>query len=589
VKKSLLYLLLVGLLLGLAPLATTSPALAKDTPAVGGADSGLKPVAVVSIASYERIISDIAFIGKISQQPGLEKQAEGMLMILAQGLAGLDKTRPWGVVVSTDGTNFPRVGFLPVSSAKELLASLQAAVGPAEDAGDGNYVLEKNNLKIYVKEQNGWAFISDSNDTLAGLPKDPIKWLDGLDKKYEIGVQFRISNVPEMFRSLAIDQMKEGIEAGLKQQPGEDDATFELRRKLVLSRTKVLDDIINDADQVTIGWGIDQQAKSTSLDISMTAKPNSELAKKVAASVPVPSSYNGFNVAKSAFTLGFSQTVTKDDIAQLGATLDSLKVTALQEIDKSHDLPDDGAKTAAKGIVVDLIEALRSIGADGKSDGGFSLLLGSKTLTGLGGLSLGNPMKVESALKKLSDQAAKDPNIPKIKFDAEKYGDVRFHTAKLPVPPNEDVAKVVGSTLDVAVGIGPKNVYFGFGTDVLGTIKKAIDKSKTDTSKPIAPGFAIVSAQPILEFANVMEPNPLNQALAAELAKSPGKDHIQLLASPITNGVSYHLEIQEAVLNLVGVGVKMNSGAGGGRQNGFGPPGGAPGPGGRPAPPQRVR
>ena len=78
--------------------------------------------------------------------------------------------------------------------------------------------VQASNLKIFVKDQGGWAFISDSSDTLSDLPKDPTKWLEGLDKKFEIGVQLHVGNVPEMFRTMAIDQMKEGIQSSLKQQ-----------------------------------------------------------------------------------------------------------------------------------------------------------------------------------------------------------------------------------------------------------------------------------------------------------------------------------------------------------------------------------
>ncbi len=575
-KKSLLSMLLVGLLLSRSHFAA-----AKDAPPVGGADSRLKLVAVVSVASYDRLMSDIKFVGQIAQQPGLEKQAEGMLLFFAQGLNGLDKTRPWGVVVSTDGTNFPRIGFLPVTDSKQLLGSLQGVLGAADDAGNGISVLEKNNLKIYVKEQGGWAFVSDSIDALVELPKDPSKWLGGLDKTFELGIQFHIANVPEMYCSMAIDQLKEGIKLGLQQQEGEDESTYELRQKLIQDQLKSLEDVINDADQFTLGWAIDQENKLTYLDVSMTAKANSDLAKKFGGFKDTPSGYSGFSVPGAAFSVGLSQTMDKADTAQATAAIDALKSTANQEIDKSTDLPDDDTKAAAKAIVGDLLEALKSTVASGKTDGGLSLLLGAKTLTGMLGVYIADTARVESALKKLSELAAKDPNIPKLKFNADKYGDVRFHTAKLPVPPDEDVAKVVGSTLDVVIGIGPKSVYVGVGSEAIGSLKKAIDKSKADASKAIPPGFAIVSVQPILEFANAMEPNPLNGALLAELSKTPAKDHIQLLVKPITNGVTYHLEVQEAVLNLLGVAAKM--------QGGGPPPGAGIQRGGAVRPLQRVK
>ena len=372
-KKCLLSLALVGVLLGSAPWL-----LAKDTPAIGGADGALKPVAIISLSGYDRVMSDIAFIGQVAQRQGLEKQAEGMLMVFAQGLQGLDKTRPWGVVVSTDGTNFPRLGFLPVTNVKQLLASLQGLIGPADDAGGGVYSLETNNLKLYIKEQNGWAFISDTSDSLADLPKDPSKWLDGLDKKFELAVQFHVANVPEVYRTMAIDQMKDAVRANLKQQPGEDDSTFELRQKLTQTQMQAMEDIVNDADLFTFGWAIDPSARLTSLDVSMTGRTGTELAKKFASLKAVPSNFAGFTSTKAAFSAGVSQAVTKDDADQLGATLDNLKVSMGREIDKSNDLPDDATKTAAKAMLDDLAEAIKGTLASGKIDGGVSLLLARK-------------------------------------------------------------------------------------------------------------------------------------------------------------------------------------------------------------------
>ena len=57
-----------------------------------------KPVAVVTIASYERIMTDIALIGNLAGNPDLDKNLEGMIQLFTQGqgLNGLDKKRPLG-------------------------------------------------------------------------------------------------------------------------------------------------------------------------------------------------------------------------------------------------------------------------------------------------------------------------------------------------------------------------------------------------------------------------------------------------------------------------------------------------------------
>ena len=229
-ESAVFFATLAALLLG-----TGSLVAAKDAPAPAATEAatGVKNVAVVSIAGYDRIFSDVAFIGQIIGKPGLEKQADAMVMLAAQGLTGMDRTRPWGLVVNTDGESFSGLAFVPVTDLKALLASVQGLTGPANDEGNGIFSLEKNNQQLFIKEQQGWAYLGQTAAALGKLPPDPLTLLGGLDKQYEIAIRFRVANVPEMFRSLAIDQMRAGLERGLEQQPGEDDDTFEERRKAV--------------------------------------------------------------------------------------------------------------------------------------------------------------------------------------------------------------------------------------------------------------------------------------------------------------------------------------------------------------------
>ena len=335
---------------------------------------------------------------------------------------------------------------------------------------------------------------------------------------------------------------------------------------------------------MTLGWSLDQSQRVTALDFGLTGLPDSSLAKKFANSKEAPSGFSGFVVGKAAFSLGVTQTMGPADAQQTAAAIDAFKANALKEIDKSKNLPDEEAREAAKDMVSDLFDAVKGTLASGKADGGGSLLLGTKRLTGLAGVYVADPSKVEAAIKKLAAIASKDPKSPKINFNADTYGDIRFHTAQFPVPPTEDVAKVVGDTLDVAVGIGPKSVYFGLGTDALAAVKKGIDKSKTEAAKKVPPAAADLALTQVIEFANAIKPNELNDALAAELAKTPDKDHVRLLAKPIDRGVSYHFERAGGRAESDR---RRRQAAAECRREQLRAPGRAPGPGGFPPPPRR--
>ena len=56
-----------------------------------------KTVALVTVASYDRLMSDVAFIGNLAGNPDLDKNIEGAIQLFTQGqgLNGLDKKPRW--------------------------------------------------------------------------------------------------------------------------------------------------------------------------------------------------------------------------------------------------------------------------------------------------------------------------------------------------------------------------------------------------------------------------------------------------------------------------------------------------------------
>ena len=141
VKKILLSLLAVTLFA-----ASSARCLAKEDNAT---DAGNKPVAVLSIAGYDRLMSDIDFIGGLADNPDLGKNLEGMIKLFTQGqgLAGLDRKRPLGLTVTTDGTADL------VSSTRQVLGELTWSFGQAAPGGEGRvFVVDGRQLLVPYSE-----------------------------------------------------------------------------------------------------------------------------------------------------------------------------------------------------------------------------------------------------------------------------------------------------------------------------------------------------------------------------------------------------------------------------------------------------
>src|SRR5215203_3960068 len=82
----------------------------------------LKNVAVVAGARWEKLVSDIAFLGTLGGKPEAGQMVEGGFSFFTQGKGpnAIDKKQPWGVIVQTDGAQFLPVGCLPVLKPNDL-------------------------------------------------------------------------------------------------------------------------------------------------------------------------------------------------------------------------------------------------------------------------------------------------------------------------------------------------------------------------------------------------------------------------------------------------------------------------------------
>ena len=89
-----------------------------------GAPQAAKPVLVISIPSYNDILANVDFLGKLAGQPAAAQQMDQMVGLFAQGLKGLDRTRPIGVVVSSEGADFTPLAFVPTTNLKDLMQCL---------------------------------------------------------------------------------------------------------------------------------------------------------------------------------------------------------------------------------------------------------------------------------------------------------------------------------------------------------------------------------------------------------------------------------------------------------------------------------
>jgi hypothetical protein len=519
-----------------------------------------KPVAVLSIASYDRLMTDLAFIGNLTGNPDLDKNIEGMIQLFTQGqgLAGLDRTRPLGVALTTDGLQFQPLIVLPVTDLKALLSALEGLVGAAQDAGDGVFELDVFNQKIYVKEKATWAYLSTAPEPLANLPKDGAEIFGDLAKNYDIAGRLHVQNVPEVFRTMLIDQLRVGVESGLGRQPDETDESYETRKKMVEAQIDSLTTAINDLDQLTLGISLNQDAKTAQLELAFKALPGTETAKQLSRTKSTTSQFSGFLQPDAAASLSLSSELAKSDAEQYVAGLEAIRGQVLQHIEGEARLPDEAAKKLAKDMVGQVFDAVKATFESGKVDAGATLSVNDKKMALVVGAYVADTKSLDDALLKFAKLAENEPKFPPITFNAAEHAGVKFHTTAIDIPADHKIHKVVGDKLDVAVGIGEKTVYLALGNDSLELAKKLIDASASETGKQLPPFQLNVSLEQIFKFAGALQDNPESslKTMSEDLAKTPGKDHVRLEYVPQENGGTIRLTAEEGVLQLLGTALK---------------------------------
>jgi hypothetical protein len=542
----------------LAQVATVTP----EPPAAAAGQ--MKTVAVIAASSYSDLISDVNFIGSLGQRPQLGQMVEGIIGAFTQfkGLAGVDKSKTWGVIVQSDGMQFLPVGCIPVTDVNEVLGLVQGFGLQVNDGTGGTKVIvTPNGPPIHVKEQNGWAFISTSPASFAELPADPQATLSELTRDYDLAARVSVQNAPEMYRKMALDAMKSGMEQGLKRKDGETDQEYELRRQAAETQFEQLQRMVNEIDQVTIGWAVDADNQQTYFDGIYSFVPGSKMAKQIASYGQPKTNFAGFYQPDAAATFSFASQadpkLIQEDLEQMRSAIETMRKQAENAIDKEEDIPDDATREAIKAALSDFLDAFQATMESGHMDGAAALELKPSSLTLVAGALVKDPEKFESGLKKLAAVAAKEPDFNGVQWDAANHAGITFHTLSVPVPADEEEArKFFGEKVDVAFGIGNEAVYLALGHDNLAAVNRAIDASSAEPNKAVPIYELSVSLGQIMAVA-AENSNDENRAMLQSIAdmlqdQAQGRDHIRMTGTLIDNGVRNRLVAEEGVLRAIG-------------------------------------
>jgi hypothetical protein len=520
-----------------------------------------KPIAAVVVASYNNLLDDVNFVGKLIDRPQTGADLEGVLSAITQnkGLAGLDKARPAGMIVQASGQDEPTgYAFLPISdfdAATDLLKTLFTV-----DSEDGLYKLTPNNgaQVLYLKHQGAWAYFSDKPAALAHCAANPLAVLGNLDKHYIVAARFFLANVPPPLREKFLEGVKQGMQNDAAQKDDESDADYASRKKFIGQMESYATRVFGELDEVAMSWSLDRTAEKTFVDFSVTAKPGTKSAYEMYLAGNSLTKLSGFHLADAAVHAALAGPIPAAKQELAASLIEVVRGKGLSDIDKKEK---ENKKVVAKEVLNGMADLSQKIVKGGHVDGAASVVLTPNAATALvaGYIADGDLLDkiLHTVHKAIVDE---NPGAAQfVKMDAENGQGVNFHKISVPIGKYADnreaVVQMVGESLDVVIGVGKEHAYLAAGRNALPALKTAIQESAAAGSKPVSPLEVSLAVKPVVNLtAEIGKPTDRPKAAMAdtELAKTPGKDHVGLTIRPITNGIQARLEVEQGLVRLFG-------------------------------------
>lgn len=544
VRKTFRSLVALALILG----GATAPALAQDE---------MQPLLLLSFKGFAELQKDLDFVGELSDNPEMGEGLEGLLGMLTGGQdveEVLDKSKPWGAAVSSDGVEFQILAFLPIKDTEQFLTSVGSIAGAPQDEGNGVWKLDAPGMSLYFKGHNDWTFVSLSPDFLANLPDDPQKLLTGIDSKHDLAVQMHVQNIPEIFRTLAVEQIKQGINQQLEQRAAEGGAApSDAIRQFAEQEFETISQGMNDVDIVTFGGSIDPEARKAIMDLAITAKDGTEMAKLLSGQCEMKSNFGGFQIADAALAANICTTMSAAETERIKKTIGQLRDRLMEQANLGDVGAGDDVQAVAKDLLTRLFGVLDTMFEGNKVDAGFAMI-GEGPFTIVAGGASAKPEDLQKLLEDLAKTLETELGFYGFEMDVVKHEGVRFHRVAVPLPGGEigdQLTNLFGFDLELCFGVGENAVYVAAGKDGVDHLKKVIDESKSSAGQPAPPirGHAKLAA--LMKLMGEGEAPEGTPDLSALKEIEAGKDRVTITSQPKPNGVTIHIEAEEGLIKIL--------------------------------------
>lgn len=485
------------------------------------------PLAILCASGFERWMGNMDYLFGTIEREELSDYVGGKLANV-NDFKGFDKDKPLGMLIFLRPGLVPQpypVTFVPVKNLADAIGTVSSGPFKVKKVDETHYDLIAGNQTFYAKLVGDYAWIATQADQLDYAFPDPLTVTKRLADRYDISIEFNLTQVPEGMKHIFLDFLRASTETSIQQRDGEPNTAYQMRRLNALDTLDWLDQLLLQGERLTLGAKVDPKSKHATIELDIMAKQDSAFAKALQDTAARPSFFA--NVVEDDVPLTFSMSVMmtpqnqkrfadffehaeQDAASLLANVIEGIKsgedkkpanaAAPPADAPKSTGLPKSkrgatGNKVVKAKIPVppalhDVFESLRETAKTGHVDFFAQFIADTKSegtpqFTLIGGAKIADGTRFAGGATEILNQLKDRPGAVRMDLSVDTHAGVTFHRisgGELDRAP--DTQETFGSKPAFYLGLGSQAVWFALGqADALSQLKLVIDRVNTE---PIA-------------------------------------------------------------------------------------------------------
>ena len=524
------------------------------------------PLVLINSASVQRLRNSAGFMFQTAQQQTKLDGLDPWMETTLKDLKGIDRDKPFGMMLYlAPGLIGAPVGisYIPVTNLDEALTTLAYGSGtitPVDGKSGRHVIAYGEQFKIRTLHRGGYVFLvgpDGSDDALDRNFPDPAKLTARLSSQYDIAVSLLIKSVPPGLKTLFVEFLKNQSQAEFQQKDGEPESSYRLRRANGESWLELVDKVVNQGEELTIGGRMDPEQRRAYIDFEIAGTSDSKLAKFFQ-DMAGKRTYFG-NLIQNPATLTMSVSWLLD-AKQRGLFTQFFEVAKKEIAERANK---EGVANVAP-IIDPIFKALLASAETGHIDGfvqivgdepGRYAMIGGTKLTASRSL----PTQINDLLQFVKDNPNGNETIPKLELAADAIDSHPVHRIQLN-PPDKPGQKMFGESSHLYLYATPQAIWFAFGGDAaMDALKEAVAQTALPQdpmqNRNRVPFQFVTHAKNWLTVASEETPRQVSFNETARASFESENDALRLDVRPTDSGVRLRIEFQEGFIALMGRGI----------------------------------